>query len=509
LVAFFLRRFLQPSIEIALSLYSIIPSNMRVTLILLTSIFTYSLSAQIVFEKTKHDFGDLSLTSERFVDMVVTNKGVKKEYLLSVKKPAQIVYLVNGQFMEKDSSLVIRLQINQKTKGRFSYEVEIYTSDKNTPTVLKLTGNILESNTAQNHSFQACPDFNSTPQSRARATDFELTVVTIDKTTKELLHQSSVTLLQNGQPLGIHLTDKKGEVKQKIPLGFTYFYATHPHYHPAEIGGYVNFQRNYVVLELEKKPIPSIPIHIEDPAALVATTTPEDKKTILTIPINEELQNQLREETQNQISTSANVLPVKLADLDNDNFESTNFKPINVTFVLDISASMRAGEKMELMKFSLYQLTDMLRQEDKISLVTYATDSRVLLPTTSGKEKETIKKMVAALKAGGLTAGGAGIKLGYQQVLKAHIPEGTNHIIIITDGAFNRNSDDYKKYIKKYKKKGVNMSVVGILNSERDKKDMEEAAALGGGRYVPVYKLADALNNLKQEIRLITFRQNE
>jgi len=37
----------------------------------------------------------------------------------------------------------------------------------------------------------------------------------------------------------------------------------------------------------------------------------------------------------------------------------------------------------------------------------------------------------------------------------------------VTDGDFNRNSTDYLKYVKKYKKKGINMSIVGILNSEK------------------------------------------
>ena len=47
-------------------------------------------------------------------------------------------------------------------------------------------------------------------------------------------------------PIGNYFTDKKGEIKQKIPLGFTYFYATHDGYYPKELGGYVNFNHNNV-----------------------------------------------------------------------------------------------------------------------------------------------------------------------------------------------------------------------------------------------------------------------
>ena len=63
-----------------------------------------------------------------------------------------------------------------------------------------------------------------------------------------------------------------------------------------------------------------------------------------------------------------------------------------------------------------------------------------------------------------------------------------------------------KKYIKKYRRKGIIMSVVGVRNKTVDEEDMKEAAQLGGGRYVPVMKLSDAQHNLKQEIRLQSYK---
>jgi Ca-activated chloride channel family protein len=170
---------------------------------------------------------------------------------------------------------------------------------------------------------------------------------------------------------------------------------------------------------------------------------------------------------------------------------------------------MQQGEKLELMKYSLFQLTDMLRPGDKMGIVTYATDTRVLLSPTDGSQKETIRDEIALLRASGLTAGGEGIKLGYKQAVKATIPEGVNQIIVITDGAFNRNSDDYLKYVKKYRKKGIVMSVVGINIKAPDRVKMEEAASEGGGRLVEIMKLADAQNNLKQEIRISAFQKKD
>lgn len=470
-------------------------------LILFYTLFLISNSfGQIVFEKIKHDFGDLEAYSDRFVDIVVTNKGPKKEYLLSVKKPFDVVYLVNGQFIEKDSSLIVRLQVNPKVKGKFSYDIDIYTSDKELPTKIKLTGNLKDLSVDNSTAFTACPDFSSRPGGK-KANQFDLTVVTIDKQTKQPLSKSEVTMIQNGQPIWALETDKVGKIKEESSLGLTYFYATHPGYFPAELGAYVNFQRNYIVLELEMKPEEIVPIPvINDPIAII---DPPIEEELTPVQVEEQLEEQLSEEIP---TVQSHEIPVQLAELDKENFSDEYFKPVNVVFVLDVSASMNQGEKLELMKYSLLQLTSMLRSQDKMAIVTYATETQILLDPTSGSNKDKITEQVAGLKANGMTAGGTGIKLGYKQALKGLLPDGANQIIVITDGAFNRNSDDYKKYIKKYSKKGITLSVVGIKNKEVDEKEMKEAAELGGGRYVPIFKLVDAQNNLKQEIRLNSFK---
>jgi Ca-activated chloride channel family protein len=148
----------------------------------------------------------------------------------------------------------------------------------------------------------------------------------------------------------------------------------------------------------------------------------------------------------------------------------------------------------------------MMRPQDKISLVTYSTQARVLLDAAKGNEKTEANEKVEELKASGMTAGGEGIKLGYKQNLKSYLDGGVNQVIVITDGAFNRNSDDYMKYVRKYQKKGVNLSIVGVKNSENDAVKMTEAAEKGGGHYIPIQKLADAKNNLKQEIRILSYK---
>lgn len=469
---------------------------MRILLVFI--LFSFSVFGQIEFNKTKHDFGDLEAYSARHVDIILTNKGNKQEWILSIKKPSEVVYITTKQIIEKDSSVTIRLQVNPGIKGRFNYSVDVFTSDRGEATTIKLSGLLREIDQNSASSLTACPDFGSTPSGR-NPNAFDLTVVTIDKETRKELSNSTVLLIQSGREVWEKKTNNKGVIKAEAILGLSYFLAEHEGYVPSELGAYVNFQRNYIVIELERKDEPDPPIIIPE----------VDTTTIAVLEPEPEIIIEIEEDPEPPVDLSpptSTEKPPKLTDLEEDNFDPEYFRPINVVFVLDVSSSMKQVDKIELMKYSLLQLTDKLRPEDKIALVTYASDSRVLLSATSGADKETIKEEVTALEAFGYTAGGKGIKLGFKEAKKSKISNGTNHVIIITDGAFNRESEDYEKVVKKYHKQDIHLSVVGIKNKDVHEDDMRRAAEIGGGRYVPIHKLSDAQRNLIQEIRVLTFR---
>lgn len=458
---------------------------MRLCLLLLVA---FQAQAQLRFETVNYDFGILESHDDRFVDIKVSNLGPKKEYILSVKKSSDVTYIAASDRIDADSAMYVRFQVNPSEKGKFSYDIDVFTSNQATATRIRLSGVMNEVPIDNLSAFTECPDFSARPAGNSQ--NFDLTVITMDAESKKPLDLSTVSLIQNGAPVWMKRTDKNGKIVEDATIGFSYFYALHDGYFPEELGAYINFNRHEVVIPLRKNPKFEVP-------------TPSIDTTLITTTIDIVLEEQL----ESQVPTSITDVPVELSTLDKEDFSSDHFKTVNVVFILDVSSSMRQGDKMELMKYSLFQLVDMLRVEDRMGIVTYATDTRVLLSSTSGMDKESIKAQVSALKASGMTAGGEGIKLGYKEALKSFKKDGVNQIIVITDGAFNRNSDDYKKYIRKYRRKGINMSIVGIRNSENDADEMIASARLGGGNYVPIFQLVDAQNNLKQEIRLISFRR--
>ncbi len=449
---------------------------------------TFKSNSQMTLSTLKHNFGELESYDNRFVDITITNKGTKEGYILSVRKPSEVMYIQSKALVQKDSSLTLRFQVNPHQKGKFSYTVDIFTSDKGEAHKLVLSGNLIELETNSRNNLTACPDFNSHPIGR-KANQFELTVVTIDAETRQELEKSKVSMIQDGAGIWTENTDKNGRIKKQGTIGLAYFYAQRDGYLPAEKGSFVNNDRNKVVIELRKNPsINETPeIVTIDPIPEPEIIVEEKPKTPTTTPVDKNI-------------TSIN-------ELEEDNFDNTFFAPVNVVFVLDVSSSMNQGDKMELMKYSLNQLSEMIRQEDKISLVTYASKAQVLLAPTDGTEKEAVRDQVKKLKASGMTAGGEGIKLGFEQAEKGYIPNGVNHVFVITDGAFNQKTYDYSKLIKKYNKKNIQLSVVGILNDSKSEVSMREIASLGKGEYIPVFKLYDAQQNIRQAVRKMAFRK--
>jgi Ca-activated chloride channel homolog len=473
---------------------------------------SFAASAQMTFNTLKHNFGDLQSYDSRFIDVQITNFGSKDGYILSVRKPAEVVYIQSRTLVKKDSTLTLRFQVNPMQKGKFKYTVDIYTSDKNDAHQLVLTGNLLEMETNQGSYLTACPDFNTHPIGR-NPNQFDLMVVTIDKDTRQELSQSKVLMLQDGFVAWNEKTDKNGRIKKPGTNGLAYFYAEKDGYFPVEKGAFITVERNRVVIEMTKQPTlipePELVVETKQPPIEIEIdlTTPQPIDSLV-VDLKEPGPNveveEIVEETKEPVQSLEEI--VQLEDLDENNFDARFFAQANIVFVIDVSGSMTQANKMELMKYSLNQLTDMLRADDKMALVAYASIAKIILPSTPGSEKEKIHGEVKKLRASGMTAGGEGIRLGLEEAKTALIPNGMNHVFVITDGAFNQKQYDYKKMIKKYTDKNIQLSVVGILNDDKSEVSMREIAAIGKGEYIPIFKLSDAEKNIKQTVRKLAFK---
>ena len=167
----------------------------------------------------------------------------------------------------------------------------------------------------------------------------------------------------------------------------------------------------------------------------------------------------------------------------------------NLVFLIDVSGSMMAPNKLPLVKQSINVLIDRLREEDRVALVVYAGAAGVVLPSTLGSEKEVIRQAVDRLQAGGSTAGGAGIRLAYDIAKQNFIKGGNNRVILATDGDFNvGESDDgaLTRLIEQRREEGTFLTVLGFGYYNLNDQMMEQLADKGNGNYAYIDDLSEA-----------------
>ena len=138
-----------------------------------------------------------------------------------------------------------------------------------------------------------------------------------------------------------------------------------------------------------------------------------------------------------------------------------------------------------------------------MAIVVYAGAAGLVLPSTSGDEKDTILDAIEALEAGGSTAGGAGIILAYDVARENHIASGNNRVILATDGDFNigASSDgEMVRLIEEKREQGTFLTVLGFGTGNLKDSKMEKLADHGNGNFAYIDNLMEARKVLVTEV---------
>jgi len=192
---------------------------------------------------------------------------------------------------------------------------------------------------------------------------------------------------------------------------------------------------------------------------------------------------------------------------------AANLPAANLVFLVDVSGSMQAANKLELLKSSLKLLLRRLDADDRISMVVYAGASGVVLEPTPGDRSAKIIAALDALSAGGSTNGGAGIRLAYTLAQQAYIDGGINRVLLATDGDFNVGTIDFemlKQLVAERRGSGIGLSTLGFGSGNYNDHLMEQLAAAGNGNYAYIDTLSEARKALVDSVSstLLTIAQD-
>ena len=185
----------------------------------------------------------------------------------------------------------------------------------------------------------------------------------------------------------------------------------------------------------------------------------------------------------------------------------------NLVFLIDVSGSMQAANKLPLVQAGLKLLVDQLSENDRVALVVYAGGPGLVLDSTTAEQKQVLRNAIDQLQAGGSTNGAGGIELAYRIAREHFIPKGTNRVILCTDGDFNVGLTDQSQLVRLIEEKartGVFLSVLGFGMGNYKDSTLEKLADQGNGNYAYIDTLHEARKVLVEQMQgtLITIAKD-
>ncbi|MEL6487978.1 MAG: von Willebrand factor type A domain-containing protein, partial [Pseudomonadota bacterium] len=178
----------------------------------------------------------------------------------------------------------------------------------------------------------------------------------------------------------------------------------------------------------------------------------------------------------------------------------------NLVFLMDVSGSMNRPDKLPLVKTALAGLAGELGPKDTVSIVVYAGAAGLVLEPTNDAGK--IRRALSELKAGGSTAGGAGLKLAYNIAEDNFIKGGVNRVILATDGDFNvgiSSRDALVEMIEANRDRGITLTTLGFGQGNYNEAMMEQIANKGNGNYAYIDSALEAKKVLGDEMSSTLF----
>lgn len=422
------------------------------TYILLTILLsiTNCINAQPVLKlsKSEIDFGKISSIAYPAKTIEFTNTGNRKLAILLIEKGSNVKVNFEKRFYQPGEKGIISIYYDVRHRGQFVEEIYIHNNLEESPQVVKIKGNAV--------SVQECfPDINN-----LNVRD----VLVINKVTQAPVPKATLTFVRNhntSKPVNITM-DKAGKATEEFPIGL-YEIA-------AGIDGYEPLKYELFV----PKTMPSI---------LVELT-----------PIN-----QLQDKTMATEPTGGPAPSITSTDLPENKYAANN-----IILLLDVSTSMKSQKKFSLLQQSVNNLALILRPIDYVTIITYASEAKIVMRSTKGDEKDKITGTVQDLVPGGTTQGVKGLNTAYEMAMKQFINGGNNQVILATDGEFSEKGvtdEYYQKFITENAQKGIKLSILGFGVNQAAIERMKKMTGYGNGSYIHINSEKFAKEILVEEIK--------
>jgi Ca-activated chloride channel homolog len=177
--------------------------------------------------------------------------------------------------------------------------------------------------------------------------------------------------------------------------------------------------------------------------------------------------------------------------------------PLNLALVIDVSGSM-SGEKFARAKAAALDVANRLRDTDRLSIVSFASETIVHVEATrlAGDVRSAIRAAIEKLETRGNTDLSEGWLTGAECVAKAIEGAGVNRVILLSDGQANAGIVEPEQlafHASELARRGVTTSCVGIGDGY-DSLVLQAIAEHGGGRLHDAELASDIVAMLMGEL---------
>lgn len=455
----------------------------RSLLLTLTVPVAWSTQAQFTFVPGQtHDFGTVETWRNDPAVFHLVNTGAKNLAILKMTGSKNIVAEYPKSYIAPGDTAHIILRYYTPTEGPFSEGVDIMLSVTPQPLRLTLKGKI---KTIGSDALTACPG----EQLQGTPVNFSQSFVALDAQTGKAIPGALFYMGTRGESVDRFKLPTPGRAVTKTYSSGMYVVRVQAEeYETLDTGIVILAGQRSFTFYLSKTQPQEVPLaQVPEPElpATPATPAPTPQPVPAAVPVPEA--------TARWDSTETNaVLPLE------------RFKPNNIVFVLDASASMRILGRMDMLKAAMLHLTQVLRKADKVSIITFTTSPITRIQGANGTQKDTLNGIVRSMNAAGATNGIRGLRFAYELAERHFIADGNNMVIIGTDGMFSQTDENglpITDMVAEYLSKNIKLGVMAFGRDDAAIQSMEKMARKGQGGFIRMNNPENAPQLLLEQIK--------
>lgn len=481
-------------------------------IILLITIGKVSAQNSIDINPKIFDFGVVQKWKNDTAFFELTNKGDKFMFLpIGYSEDMQVIvpknYIVNGQ------TTIIKLIYFTHSRGFFRKDVQIWASTMSSPITLSIKGKIID---FHSDALMNCPPMGGDTKPSPSVSNIEIEVK--DAVSGIGLSGYNLILKNNFESRLIEISPN---IKVKFEDVVNGKYKV-----TVSLSGYETNESEIFVSRNKKKFVIKL-FPLEEPQLTKEESPSKERENEIIIDNPkkeveddiEKLRKKYDEIYKDKKIIEKDVILVKESDKDsiridslemsndfdeNGNLNKKKYANNNIVFLIDVSGSMDKPEKLPLLKKSVTEMVKVLRENDIVTIITYAGKVKILMQTENGSNKENIYSIINSLEAKGQSYGSEGMKIAYEFAKQNFIENGNNQVILVSDGLFN--SENFKpkniykltkEYYRDYK---ILTSSIGFGKNIDAIEFLKNISIYGSGSFIQIKNESEANTALINEI---------